>query len=120
MAVTFAQYEKAVAQLSAAIAKPKDEFIRDSVIQRFEFCTELAWKVSKKAMGTSTAAPKEVIREMAQSSLIIEVQKWLLAIDMRNLSSHTYNEDIAERVYNFAIDFLPEFVALSTKLRDKS
>lgn len=26
---------------------------------------------------------------------------------MRNLSSHTYKEELAEKVYAFAVDFLP-------------
>ena len=77
-----------------ALARPKDEFIRDSVIQRFEFCIELAWKTSKKTMGSSSTAPKEVIREMAQNLYIADISLWLKAIDERNLSSHTPNPHI--------------------------
>ena len=35
---------KALESLDVALAKDKDEFIRDSVIQRFEFTYELSWK----------------------------------------------------------------------------
>ena len=58
-------------------------------------------------MGTSTSAPKQVIREMAQNSLIDDVEFWLKAIDQRNLSVHTYNESLAKEVYEFAVTFLP-------------
>ncbi len=110
---------KAVTKLQEALAQPKNEFLRDSTIQRFEFCVELAWKTSKKIMGTSTTAPKDVIREMAQSSYIANLDIWLTAIDMRNLSSHTYKEELAERVYDFARMFLPELVLLLKHLENK-
>ena len=119
LAISFEQFSDAVTKLQNAVARPKDEYIRDSVIQRFEFCIELAWKVSKKLMGTATTAPKEVIREMAQNGLVSDVEKWLLSIDMRNLSSHTYNEEVAEKVYNFAVAFLPDLRSLLEKLRAK-
>ncbi len=119
MSISTKEYNKAVERLGEALSQKKDEFIRDSVIQRFEFCVELAWKTSKKIMGTTSVAPKDVIREMAQSDYIIDVELWLRAIDMRNLSSHTYKEDLAEQVYAFATGFLAEFKILSEKLEKK-
>lgn len=119
MPVVLIEYSKAVKKLAEALAQPKNEFIRDSVIQRFEFCIELAWKTSKKIMGTATSAPKDVIREMAQSGLITNVELWLRAIDMRNLTSHTYKEDLAELVYDFAEDFLSDLQNLDEKLKRK-
>lgn len=116
MPTSTTEFEKAVARLEEAIAQEKNDFIRDSVIQRFEFSIELAWKTSKRIMGTSTPAPKDVIREMAQAKYLVDVNIWLLAIDMRNLSSHTYKEDLAEKVYSFAVSFLPELKKLVTKV----
>ncbi len=116
MAVNIIEFKKAVSSLEKALDLPKDDISRDASIQRFEFCVELAWKVAKKKMGTGTTAPKEVIREMAQNNLIDEVEFWLKAIDQRNLSSHTYNEDLAEEVYNFAKNFIDFAKKLSKKL----
>ena len=113
------EFEKAVLKLKEALAQPKDEFIRDSVIQRFEFSIELAWKTAKKIMGTSSAAPKDVIREMAQSGYIENVEVWLQAIDMRNLTSHTYKEDLAEKVYHFVSQFIGELQTLVQVLKNK-
>lgn len=112
MQVLYKELEKAVQRLQEAIAQPKNDFLRDSVIQRFEFCVELAWKSAKKKMGTSTTAPKEVIREMAQNEYIQDVSLWLEAVDQSNLSSHTYKEDLAEQVYAFAVDFIPQLKKL--------
>lgn len=110
---------KAIQRLREALDQPKNDFIRDSVIQRFEFSIELSWKTAKKVMGTPTTAPKDLIREMAQNGYIQDVDIWLKAIDMRNLSSHTYKEDLAEKVYDFARDFSPQLLKLMEKLENK-
>lgn len=119
MSTQLGEFKKAVERLADATQQPKNEFIRDAVIRRFEFSVELAWKTAKKAMGTATSAPKDVIREMAQSGYIDDVQLWLNAIDMRNLSSHTYKEDLAEKVYAFAIGFVLPLRALVARLESK-
>ena len=116
MALQTSEYEKAVAALGRALALPEDDITRDASIQRFEFCIELAWKVSKRYLGTDTSAPKQVVREMAQAGLIDDVTHWLVAIDQRNLSSHTYNEALAVEVYRFAEAFLPALQALVERL----
>jgi len=114
-----AEFTKAVARLQEALAQPKNDFLRDSVIQRFEFSVELAWKTARKIMGTSTTAPKDIVREMAQAGYITDVDQWLLAVDMRNLSSHTYKEQLAEQVYSFAAGFLSELQRLAAYLGSK-
>ena len=43
-------FQKAVTRLEEACAQPESSFLRDSVIQRFEFSWELAWS------GLSSAA----------------------------------------------------------------
>ena len=115
MAVNIAEYQKAVKSLEKALNEPKNDITRDASIQRFEFCVELAWKTARKITGTATTAPKQVIREMAQSGLIDDASLWLEAIDQRNLSSHTYNEELAEKVYAFIKTFFPYAQKLSEK-----
>lgn len=119
MTVSIEEFSKATKKLEEALSQKKNDFIRDAVIQRFEFCLELAWKTSKKIMGNSTTAPKQVIREMAQNGLIDDVVFWLRAIDEGNLSSYTYNEDLAEKVYSFVQLFLPYAKDLVKKLELK-
>lgn len=116
MAFSTTELEKAVKRLEEALNQEKDEFIRDSVIQRFEFSIELAWKTCKRLMGTASSGPKIVVREMAQNGFIEEVELWLRSIDMRNLTSHAYREDLAEEVYAFAQSFLPELKKLVARV----
>lgn len=116
MSVSIEEFKKAVNSLKIALDAEINDLNRDATIQRFEFCVELAWKTSKKFMGTNTSSPKQVIREMAQANLIDDVSFWLESIDQRNLSSHTYNEELAEKVYLFAKSFYLKASLLITKL----
>ncbi|WP_162605102.1 nucleotidyltransferase substrate binding protein [Geomonas oryzae] len=99
-------YLKALAQLEKAGSQPKDEFLRDSVIQRFEFTHELAWKMLKLRLEQEDIFPKTP-RETLQSSLeagfIEDGNAWSDLQKMRNLTSHTYNEELAEEVYSFVV-----------------
>lgn len=53
---------------------------------------------------------------MYRAGLIEDVELWLVAIDQRNMTSHTYNEALAEKVYEFAREFLPHAEALKKTL----
>ena len=112
-----ADYLKALTQLERAAARPKDEFIRDSVIQRFEFTHELAWKMLKLKLedeGLIVKTPKETMQEALQAGLIEDGNLWSDMQKMRNLTSHTYREQLAEEVYAFVVtQGLPLFRALA-------
>lgn len=117
MAVSIEEFGKALTSLEEAISLPKTDITRDAAIQRFEFCVELSWKTSKKILGTNTSSPKQVIREMAQANLISDIQIWFDAIDKRNITSHTYNESLAEEVFTFIQSFFPYAKDLFNKLK---
>ena len=72
---------------------------RDACIQRFEYCIELAWKVSLKKLGSQTKFPKPAVREMARADLIDSAEEWLDFIEARNNTSHSYDEEIARKVF---------------------
>lgn len=91
-----------------------DEYVRDGVIQRFEYTFELAWKMINryfKEIGIKDipSGPKPIIREAAKLGIITSVDDWFKFLEARNLASHTYNEDFAQNVYLCAKDF-PKFV----------
>lgn len=117
MAVSCEPLENALNALGKALELPKDDIVRDAAIQRFEFTLELAWKTAKRAMGTSSTAPKVVVREMAQQKLIENPDLWMDFIESRNLSSHTYKEEIAERVFQSAKSFHLECKKLIAKIK---
>ncbi|NUM89378.1 MAG: nucleotidyltransferase substrate binding protein [Bdellovibrionales bacterium] len=90
--------------------------LRDSCIQRFEFCVELSWKTSVKLLGLETKAPNPAIREMAQNGLIDDTQIWFGFLLARNKTSHTYNEEVAEEVYAEVERLIPELDGLLARL----
>lgn len=76
---------------------------RDSMIKRFEYCTELFWKYIKKYLdeyvqGTELNGPAPVIRAACAAGLLEEqeAESALMIIKDRNLTSHIYKEEIAE------------------------
>ncbi len=91
--------------------------LRDSCIQRFEFCVELAWKTSMRALQLQTRAPAPAVRDMAQNQLISDPNLWFRFLEARNKSSHTYDEDVAQDVFAVLLLFTPELDELIAKLR---
>lgn len=116
MAVSTQELTKALESLRLALESPYSDIVRDASIQRFEFCIELSWKVLKKKMGTASVAPKVVIREAAAQNLITKPEVWFEFIEARNLTSHTYNEQIAKKVFETVKMFYPEAISLLEKL----
>ena len=119
-------FEKAIASLDAALKQVKNEFIRDSVIQRFEQPYELAWKLLARQLETDLGketvdifSRKELFRIGAQKGFIDDVAQWILYHNCRNITSHTYNDKVAEDVYNAAINFLPDARKLLVKLNER-
>lgn len=112
-----AEFLKGVHQLERAVAQPFDEFTRDATIQRFEFCYELAWKMRKLRLereGISALSPRQALQEALQAGLIDEGNLWSEIQRYRNLTSHTYNERLADEVYTFIVDkALSRFQALA-------
>jgi len=93
---------------------------RDALIQRFEYSFETAWKAVKRYLavveGTDISSPKSVIRASLENRLLNESQTRLALqmADDRNLTSHTYNEalaqEIASRIPQYA-DLLSDWIS---------
>ncbi|MBF0312278.1 MAG: nucleotidyltransferase substrate binding protein [Oligoflexia bacterium] len=112
--------KKALQSLKNAIAQTKNEYIRDSVIQRFEYTFELSWKIIKKVLEQDQpledASVKGILRSAATYGIISNLELWFEFQHARNLTSHTYNEDSAEEVYEVAVKLPPEIDLLLLKL----
>lgn len=107
----FDSFQKALLRLKEMAKRPKEEATRDSVIQRFEFCFELAWKLLHAILqdkNLEAYGPKDTIRVSASANLLDDSPKWFEFLAARNLATHTYNEDMSEEVYEKAKEFIPE------------
>jgi nucleotidyltransferase substrate binding protein (TIGR01987 family) len=92
---------------------------RDSAIKRFEFTTELAWKVIQTFMREQSIicrGPKECLREAFRFGLLVDDKGWLEMIDDRNMTVHTYSETAADDVFSRLPQYLDLFDGLKNKL----
>jgi nucleotidyltransferase substrate binding protein (TIGR01987 family) len=96
---------KALAQ-SRALSKLEQQ----GLIQGFEFSHELAWQVMKDYLEeqgfVDIVGSKNATREAFKNALITDGETWMDMIKARNLSSHTYNLDLASSI---ARDILERF-----------
>ena len=98
----FRNYEKAYLLLerNLNIAEPS-EVERAGIIQFFEMAFELAWKLMKDYLeeeGFVVNSPKEAIKQAFQSDIIKDGHTWIDALNDRNLTTHTYEEEAAIEV----------------------
>jgi nucleotidyltransferase substrate binding protein (TIGR01987 family) len=95
----------ALATLSELVGKSNlSKVERDAAIQRFEYTFEATWKAAqlylRKVEGLDAGSPKRAARAALQVGLVDEADsRHLLAmVDDRNLTVHTYNEQVAEGI----------------------
>jgi nucleotidyltransferase substrate binding protein (TIGR01987 family) len=111
MTLDFSSLAKAVARLEEGLARYRadtsDEQIRDGLIQRFEFTYDLTHKMVRRALEQRAANPEEIrimgfpnlIRTANESGLVgSEWGVWHRYREMRNITSHTYDEAKAREV----------------------
>ena len=115
------QYNRALDRLHEVVALDETDVIRDSLIQRFEFTYELAWKCMFYWMRDQgekvTEMQKPIIAAAFRCELIVDPKLWEDIKDERDETSHTYNEDKAVEVSAFVRSkALPGFDALRQKL----
>lgn len=97
-----------------------DDLLKEGLVQRFAYTQELAWKVMKdyaEYQGyTDVQGSRDAIRKALQMG-IIEDTVWMSTISSRNLTSHCYDEDELNMVFNQIIhDYLPIFVKFKEKM----
>ena len=109
MEVQIHRFEGALRSFKVSLAQKKNEFIRDSVIRRFGFVVTSGLSAGREKTVTFSQSPRTVVREMAADGLISDPKVWFDLIEARNLSSHTYKEDLAEKVYRVAKESVGEF-----------
>lgn len=105
-ALALEHFEKSLARLKEALAQDEDDFIRDSIIQRFEFTFETSWKAMYRwlrARGNEVDEEAYSVIPMAyERRLISDVKAWGDMRKARNQTSHTYDQSIAMEVAAFA------------------
>lgn len=110
--------KKALNTFKEILDEPFSIIIRDAAIQRFEYSFEVIWKLLKeylrKKEGIICNSPKSCFRD-AYSMQILTKEETIDALEMtddRNLTSHAYIEEVAQKIF----DKLESYLKLVSKI----
>ena len=111
--IKFEKFQKALISLESVQLKPmqEDRTNIDATIQRFEFTFELSWKFLKEFFferGLDLNYPKEIIKEAFSVNLIDDEGLWIKMLRDRNMTSHTYDEKLADEIFSRIKLYVPE------------
>lgn len=117
----FENFDKSYKLLNKYTKQPiTTELERAGIIQFFEMTFELAWKVLKdylEAQEYLVKSPRETVKQAFQIGLIDNGHVWMDALSNRNLTTHTYDEELANKMTNEIITmYLPELDKMYEKL----
>lgn len=101
-----------------------DELIKQGIIHRFENTHELAWNVMKGYaffQGNSTVGgSRDATREAFKLQIIDNVSIWMDMISSKNKTSHTYNEEIANEIFDKIVnEYFPLFLNFRNAMEQK-
>ena len=102
----FNNFGKAFSQLEAAVSlaqqRPLSNLEEQGLIQAFEYTHELAWNTLKDFLESRGAhnlyGSKDATRDAFKMGLIENGEIWMDMINSRNLTSHTYDENVASKI----------------------
>lgn len=106
--------------------KTENEYVRDSVIQRFEYTYALAVKFIQRYIelnipnqeDLSTLTFNQLIRQANEMGILLnDLEQWIIYRQKRNITSHTYNIEKAKEVISIVGKFIEEIEYLITKLK---
>jgi nucleotidyltransferase substrate binding protein (TIGR01987 family) len=116
-------FEKTLKQLKNFVALPiQNDRDKAGIIQAFEYTFEQCWKsIQKKAghEGVQIGSPKKAFIFAFQNGWIKKENEeiWLRMLEDRNLTSHTYKEEVATEVLKRILqDYIAGFDELLSQL----
>ncbi|MCK9293555.1 MAG: nucleotidyltransferase substrate binding protein [Desulfobulbaceae bacterium] len=118
----FANFRKALSQLRKFVDKGDlSELEQQGLVKAFEYTFELAWNSLKDFLeyrGQSEIyGSRDAIRKAFELGLVEDGEGWMDMLKSRNLTSHTYNEEVAEEICRAVLlNYFPLFLALETRL----
>jgi nucleotidyltransferase substrate binding protein (TIGR01987 family) len=113
--------KKGFQQLNLAVNLSKQRELslleKQGLIQAFEFTHELGWNLLKDYLefqgNQEVRGSRDAIREALKVGLIDDGELWMETIKARNLTSHTYSEELAENAFtSISNEYIPIFMKL--------
>ncbi|MGQ9813721.1 MAG: nucleotidyltransferase substrate binding protein [Candidatus Roseilinea sp.] len=136
MPVDLANLRRAIAALEeglsifqreqSSLADPTLQLLlRDAAIQRFEFTFETAWKTLKRYLQeygleqVDRATNRQIFRMGYEQGLLRDAEAWLLYLRQRNLTSHVYDQSVAEAIFRTIPEFLEDARWMLARLEER-
>ncbi len=132
--ILFSPLENAIASLEDALSVaqgyvpkvPEDKMwktLRAGVIQHYEFAYELSWKFLQRVLKemlppeqVQGVSRRHLYRLAQEKGLVEDVSIWWQFHEARNLTSHVYDEAVADQVYQLSRQFPGHAKALLVKM----
>lgn len=127
----FTALENSVYRLKEVVEKykenEKDSIVRDSLIQRFEFTYSISLKLLRRYFmeraffvdDINSLSFNDMVRTATRLGLLkSDLEMWTKYREMRNLTSHTYDEEVALKVAKIVPCFYEEALYLLEKFKD--
>ena len=121
----FTSLERALRSLQdAQVQPPRNDLERDGVIQRFEYTFELCWKSIRRTLvflgrADVSGSPRPLFRDALEEHFMQDIEPWFAYLEARNTTSHIYNSDQAEKVFNAIQGFAAHAEALLEALKQQ-
>lgn len=107
---------KALAFYSRTLKAEPGEMQRAALVQAFEVCFELCWKLMKNYVeyeGGIVASPRESIRHAGAMGIVDDPASWLDFLVVRNSTVHAYDEEMIDKA---SVIIAEGFLAVAEKL----
>ena len=119
----FSDYNRALAQLETFADPPAlNEREQQGLIKAYEYTFEFAWNTLRDLLrsqgDTTLLGSRDTLREAFRLGLIDAGESWILMIQDRNLTNHSFNRTTADAIAAQVLNnYLPCFQQLSQRLK---
>ena len=104
-------------------ADPEQDFVLEGTIQNFNLTFDISWKVMKDILvkkleitNFALGSPREVL-QTAFTNRLIDDDRWLEMLKIRNQLAHDYDGSLAENVFQKIVE---TYIILFERLRDEN
>lgn len=130
--ISLTPFREALVSLNLALQEPtadlnavRRQMFCDSIIQRFEYTFELAWKTMKRLMerekqeSLDDVGRRDLFRRAFELGWIDSPEPWFKYQEARNQTSHAYDRKIAKKVFDVIAAFAKDAEELSNRLEKR-
>ena len=104
-------------------ADPEQDFVLEGTIQNFNLTFDISWKVMKDILvkkleitNFALGSPREVL-QTAFTNRLIDDDRWLEMLKIRNQLAHDYDGSLAENVFRKIVE---TYIILFERFRDEN